>query len=124
MPCPNHELQRVIYPYRQDVYYSPGFNGQFGVVFNAYKFAYNTSFSCRYNYIQHNQDTITLVTPNQYFFPEMLENQSMWTSQMFIAALTFELQPSVNLSIAWQGALAQKNAYCSNTILGSLNFQF
>jgi hypothetical protein len=54
----------------------------------------------------------------------MLEELSTWTSQMFIAALTFEIQPSIFVSIGWQGALSQKNAYCSNTILGSLNFLF
>jgi len=124
LPCPNHELQRVIYPYRQDVNYNPGFNSQFAVIFNAYEFAQNTSFSFRYNYVQHNRDSITLITPSQYFLPEMLEDLSVWSSQTFIAALTFEVQPSIFLSLAWQGALSQKNAYCSNTILGSLNFQF
>ncbi|MDP3787867.1 MAG: hypothetical protein Q8Q60_00950 [Candidatus Chromulinivorax sp.] len=124
LPMPNHMLQRVIYPYRQDVTYSPGFNGQFAAIFNAYEFAQNTSFSLRYNYIQHNQDTITLVTPSVYFLPSQLEEQSPWTSQMFIAALTFEIQPAVFISVAWQGALSQKNAYCSNTIMGSLNFMF
>jgi hypothetical protein len=124
VPCPNHPLQRVIYPYQRDLYVSPGFNGQFAFIFNAYEFAPNTSFSFRYNYVQHNQDTITQVTPNPYFFPNMLEDQSMWTSQMFVAALTFEIQPSIFASLAWQGSFAQKNAYCSNTILGSLNFQF
>ena len=124
LPCPNHQLQRVLYPYRQNVEYHPGFNSQFAAIFNAYEFAQNTSFSFRYNYVQHNDDTITLITPSQYFFPNMLEDLSGWTSQTFIAALTFEIQPAVFLSMAWQGALSQKNAYCSNTILGSLNFAF
>lgn len=124
VPCPNHQLQRVLYPYRQKVNYSPGFNSQFAVIFNAYEFMHNTSFSFRYNYVQHNQDTITLETPSQYFFPNMLEEKSMWVSQMFVAALTFEIQPSIFVSMAWQGALAQKNAYCSNTILASLSFLF
>jgi hypothetical protein len=124
LPVPNHELQRVLYPYRQDVRYSPGFNGQFGFIFNAYEFAHNTSFSFKYNYVQHMQDTIKLITPSEYFFPYYLEETTPWTSQMFIASLVFEVQPSVYLSIAWQGALSQKNAYCSNTILGSLNFLF
>lgn len=124
LPCPNHELQRVIYPYRQNVKYTPGFNGQFSAIFNAYEFARNTTFSIRYNYVQHNRDTISLIVPNQYFRPDLLEDLSPWTSQMFIAALTFEIQPSIYVSLAWQGALSQKNAYCSNTILGSLNFQF
>ncbi len=124
LPMPNHMLQRVIYPYRQDVKYSPGFNGQFSAILNAYKFTHNISFSLRYNYVQHNQDTITLLTPNVYFLPSQLEEQSTWNSQMLVGALTFELQPSVYMSVAWQGALSQKNAYCSNTILGSLNFLF
>lgn len=124
LPVPNHELQRIIYPYRQDVKYSPGFNGQFAFIFNAYEFAHNTSFSFRYNYVQHMQDTIKLITPSEYFFPYYLEELTPWSSQMFIASLVFEVQPSVYLSVAWQGALSQKNAYCSNTILGSLNFLF
>lgn len=124
LPCPNHDLQRVIYPYRQDVKYRPGFNGQFAAILNAYNFLHNTSFSFKYNFVQHNKDSITLLTPSPYFFPELLENMSTWNSQMFTAALTFELQSSIYISFAWQGALSQKNAYCSNTILGSLNFQF
>ena len=124
LPVPNHELQRVLYPYRQDVTYSPGFNGQFAFIFNAYEFAHNTSFSFRYNYVQHMQDTITLLNNSPYFFPYYLEETTPWSSQMFIASLVFEVQPSVYLSVAWQGALSQKNAYCSNTILGSLNFLF
>ena len=124
LPMPNHTLQRVIYPWRQDVSYSPGFNGQFSAIFNAYEFARSTSFSIRYNYVQHNRDTITLITPSPYFLPQKLEDLSPWTSQMFVAALTFEIQPSVFMSIAWQGALSQKNAYCSNTIMGTLNFMF
>ena len=124
MPCPTHQLQRVIYPFRTDVNYQPGFNGQFAAVFNAYEFVQNTSFSFRYNYVIHNQDTFTPVVSNPYFLPEYLENLTGWTSQMFIAALTFEIQPSMYISAAWQGSFAQKNAYCSNTILGSLNFLF
>ena len=126
MPVPNHQLQRVLYPYRQDVRYSPGFNGQFAFIFNAYEFAHNTSFSFRYNYVQHMQDTITLLNKSPYFSPyiQYLEVLTPWSSQMFIASLVFEVQPSVYLSVAWQGALSQKNAYCSNTILGSLNFLF
>jgi hypothetical protein len=124
LPVPNHKLQRVLYPYRQDVRYSPGFNGQFAFIFNAYEFAHNTSFSFRYNYVQHMRDTIKLINDSPYFFPYYLEEQTPWSSQMFIASLAFEVQPSVYLSMAWQGALSQKNAYCSNTIMGSLNFLF
>ncbi len=124
LPCPNHQLQRVLYPYTQNVRYQPGTNGQFAAVLNAYHFMRNTTFSFRYNYVQHARDTITLLTPSQYFFPNYLENLTPWSSQMFIAALTFEIQPAIYLSVAWQGALSQRNAYCSNTILGSLNFQF
>ena len=124
LPLPNHELQRVLYPYRENVIYQPGFNGQFAAIFNAYEFIRNINFSFRYNYVQHTQDTITMVTPNPYFFPIYLEELTAWSSQMFIAALTFKIQSNIYLSAAWQGALSQKNAYCSNTILGSLNFIF
>lgn len=124
LPVPNHILQRVIYPYKQDVKYAPGFNGQISAIFNAYEFARNTSFSFRYDYVQHMQDTITLITASPYFFPYYLEELTPWSSQMCVAALTFEIQPSIFISVAWQAALAQRNAYCSNTVMGSLNFLF
>lgn len=124
LPCPNHELQRVLYPYRQNVNYSPGFNGQFAAILNAYNFTHNISFSLKYNFVQHNQDTITLITPSAYFLPEKLEQLSIWNSQMITGALTFEIQPSIYVSFAWQGALTQKNAYCSNTVLTTLSFLF
>lgn len=124
VPCPNHILQRVIFPYRRNMYVTPGTNAQFAFIFNAFEFTENSTFSFRYNYVQHAQDTIVLEVPNPYFLPEQLAELTPWTSQMFIAALTFEIQPSIYVSIAWQGALSQKNAYCSNSILGSLNFQF
>ena len=134
MPVPNHELQRVLYPYRRDVHYAPGFNWQFGANLNAIEFIKNISFLFDYDFIQHTQDKITqlnfkvdqLTTQigNEYFIPEMLEELSPWTSQMFMAAFDFKLQPGIHLSLAWQGALSQTNAYCSNTILGSLNFLF
>ncbi|MBV8661125.1 MAG: hypothetical protein JO129_03200 [Candidatus Dependentiae bacterium] len=123
-PLPNHELQRVLYPYRENVYYSPGFNGQFAFILNAYEFADNVNFSFRYDYVQHTQDSISMVTPSPYFFPIYFEELTPWTSQMFIAALSFEIQPSIYVSVAWQGSFSQRNAYCSNTILGSLNFLF
>lgn len=124
MPIPNHQLQRVLYPYSQDVRYTPGFNGQFAFIFNAFEFAHNTSFSFRYNYVQHMQDTIKLINDNPYFFPYYLEEKTPWSSQMFVAALNFKLQPAIYLSAAWQGALSQKNAYCSNAIVGTLSFLF
>lgn len=127
MPCPNHELQRVLYPYRRDFNVAPGFNWHFGANMNAIEFIKNISFLFKYNYIQHSRDVLTPLAGsvgNEYFIPNMLEDLSPWSSQMFTAALDFKLQPGIYLSVAWQGALSQSNAYCSNTILGSLNFLF
>jgi hypothetical protein len=124
MPCPNHILQRGLYPYKEDMIVKPGCNGQFAFIFNAFEFAHNTTFSFRYDYVQHTQDTYTLVNYNPYSLPSQLEIQSPWTSQMFIASLVFQLTPNIALSGAWQGALSQRNAYCSNTIMASLSCVF
>lgn len=127
LPVPNHELQRVLYPYRRNINVAPGFNWHFGANLNAIEFVKNISFLFTYDFIQHSRDTLTELTGsigNEYFYPDMLEDQSPWSSQMFTAALDFKLQPGIYLSVAWQGALSQTNAYCSNTILGSLNFLF
>jgi hypothetical protein len=124
VPCPNHRLQRVIYPYRRDLKITPGFNSQFSLIFNAFNFTENINFSFRYDYIDHSEDDIKQVESNKYFFTDHLERLSAWKSQNFITGLTFNLQENIALSVAWQGAFSQKNAYCSNTILGSLNCQF
>lgn len=127
MPCPNHILQRVIYPYRRNLNVAPGCNWHFSASLNAIDFIKNISFISNYNFVQHTADTITPMAGsigNQYFFPNYLEDLSPWTSQLFTAALDFKLQPGIHFSLAWQGALSQTNAYCSNTVLGSLNFLF
>jgi len=124
VPCPNHELQRIIFPYRRDMYVTPGFNYHFAGIFNAVDFIKNTSFVFKYQFIQHTQDSIVQVTDSPYFFPYLLEYLTPWTSQMFTAALTFAIQPSTYLSVAWQGALSQNSAYVSNTIIGTLSFLF
>ena len=127
MPCPNHPLQRVFYPYSRNLHVEPGFNWHFGANLNAIEFVKNISFLFKYQFIQHSRDSITPMANsigNEFFYPEVLEELSPWTSQMFTAALDFKIQPGIYLSLAWQGALSQSNAYASNTILGSLNFLF
>jgi len=124
VPCPNHILQRVIFPYRRDMNVTPGFNYHFAGIFNATDFIKNTSFVFKYQFIQHTQDSIVQVTDSPYFFPYLLEYLTPWTSQMFTAVLSFAIQPSTYLSVAWQGALSQNNAYVSNTVLGTLSFLF
>ena len=124
MPCPNHKLQRVFYPYRRDMRVDPGQNWHFSGLFNAYEFMPGISFYLTYKYMQHAKDTITQKTANANFFPSMLEDLSAWNSQMFTAAFSFAVQPNIHASLAWQGALNQQNAYFTNTIVGSLSVLF
>lgn len=123
-PCPTHELQRVIYPFKTDLHVEPGYNWNMGICMNAYHFLETVSFYASYDRVEHTKDTTTLLKTNQYFKPEMLDELSSWSSQMITLALDFELHDQIHFALAWQGPIKQENAYATHTFMGSLGFMF
>lgn len=124
MPCPTHQLQRVVFPFKTDVTMQPGNNIHFSVCMNAYNFMENINFYAMFRYVQHMEDTYSLVNANANFHPEYLNDNSMWNSQIFNLALSYTIHPGIQIGGAWQGSVNQDNARASQTLLGSITFMF
>lgn len=123
-PCPNNQYQSILFPYKRDVITQPGDNIHFAVNMQAYKFLSNTNFYCSYEYIQHREDKHRLVTANSNFHPLLLDRNTAWNSQMFKAALNFDVTENFNFGIVGQFPVSQRNAFNSASIGGSLSFLF
>ena len=124
MPCPTHQLQRIVFPFKTDVTMQPGNNIHFSVCMNAYNFMENVNFYAMFRYVQHMEDKYTLVNANPNFHPEYLNENSMWNSQIFNLALSYTIHPGIQIGGAWQGSVNQDNARASQTLLGSITFMF
>ncbi|HSW68707.1 MAG TPA: hypothetical protein VLI69_00935, partial [Gammaproteobacteria bacterium] len=125
-PFPTHKLQRVLYPFSTNVRTTPGLNGHFKAMMNAYQFLPHVSFWFVYELIEHRQDCFKVCDEAiaQYFVPSILECKSDWRAQMFNAALVFDIQPGMQLSFAWQQSITPRNAYYPVALIGSINFLF
>lgn len=124
VPVPTHELQRVVYPFRTDITVQPGYNWHTSVTMNAYEFVNNVNFYFRYTFVTHTKDTISLQKANGNFKPEILENQSEWSSQLITTALDFAVHNMIHMGVAWQISIDQKNARAPQTVMASVNFMF
>ncbi|MFA5998866.1 MAG: hypothetical protein WC747_02530 [Candidatus Babeliales bacterium] len=125
-PFPTHKLQRVLYPFSTNVRTQPGLNGHFKAMMDAYQFLPHVNFWFVYEIIEHRQDCFTVCdsAKAQYFIPEILECKSDWRAQFFNAGLSFDIQPGMQLSFAWQQPITPRNAYYPVGLIGSVNFLF
>ncbi|MCX5924423.1 MAG: hypothetical protein NTZ68_03305 [Candidatus Dependentiae bacterium] len=125
-PFPTHKLQRVLYPFSTEVRTKPGLNGHFKAMMSAYQFMPHVNFWFVYEIIEHRQDCYTVCdsTKAQYFIPSILECKSDWRAQFFNAGLSFDIQPGMQASIAWQQPISPRNAYYPVGLIGSINFMF
>jgi hypothetical protein len=64
MPMPNNTDQHPIYPFRADAQVCPGKNWHLALGMNAHNFWYNWSASFHYVYVDHDQDSISLIHEN------------------------------------------------------------
>ncbi|MCF7900176.1 hypothetical protein K9K77_01570 [Candidatus Babeliales bacterium] len=120
MFIPTHEEQTGIFPYKTDVNYNPGTTWNFSVSMNAFHYSDKLSFYAQYLFANHKKDTITLVTADTAFKPEVLENVTTWTVQALNLGFNIDLTPAMTLGVAWQAPLARRGAFRTNTILLSL----
>jgi len=123
-PCPNNKYQKILYPYKRDIKVQPGANSHFSVYMSSYQFVKNINFYCGFEYLNHLQDTHTLVEENKYFIPEMLNNHTEWNSQMLTAGLNADITPDFNFGMVMQFPVSQRNAANTSSIGASLSFLF
>lgn len=125
-PFPTHRLQRVLYPFSTEVKTKPGANGHFKALLSAYQFIKHINFWFTYELTEHREDCYRICDSSvaQYFVPNVLTCKSDWRSQLFNTGLSFDIQPGMQASIAWQQPISVRNAYYPVSVTGSINFMF
>jgi hypothetical protein len=116
MFIPTNENQTGVYPYKTDVSYDPGKTWFFSCGMNAYHFADKLSCYANYVFANHSKDTITLLTADSAFKPEVLEERSVWTQQAINLGFNFDLSPHMTVGVAWQAPVNRRRAYKTNTV--------
>ena len=132
---PSSRTQSVIYPWKTDIKREPGTSWNAHIDFASYNFIDNFSFFFNYVYTKHEQDRVYVLCKNctepdengqsqQLFFPEKLEEESEWDSQMAYFALEYEITDQLFMGVGVQLPIAGRRIYKISTIMGSIRFHF
>ena len=121
MRVPNSPYQSGIYPFSTNVRSQPGDNVNFAAKISAYHFIDRLSMYFQWMFIDHQKDSICLLTPDDNFFPEVLENRSAWQIQVANVGFNYDIAPFMGLGFLWQAPLNQKNVYRGSLVMLSLN---
>lgn len=120
---PTSETQSGIYPFAApQVFLQPGNNHHFSVMFHAYRFIDKLSFNAEFTFVNHDSDKITLKDPTLLglFRVEQQECLTKFTSQLLTTGMNYEISPNLQLGLAIQWPIQQRNAYRSTTVIGTL----
>lgn len=117
---PTHEYQSGIFPYKTDVSSKPGKTWFFSGGFNAYHFNDKLSCSLEYIFVNHQQDLITLLTPDAAFKPEKYAELTAWKVQSLAVGFNYDLSPHLCAGLSWQIPLDQVAAYKTSTLSCSI----
>lgn len=117
---PNNPEQSVLYPYNASATINPGNTWFASLLLNCHNFEENLTFFMQYMYVGHSKDKVTLTNPSTVFLPKVLENKSMWSSQVANVGLTYEVSPSITIGCGGQIPLKQMNAYRTATFILSI----
>lgn len=121
---PNHKLQSLLFPYKTTVKVEPGKTWHVSLCMNAFHFMDKLSLFTQYSYINHQQDTISLVTADAAFLPKRLQDQTACKVQLANIGLNYDLSPNMTFGFLWQAPIAQRASYKTHTFLlsGVLTF--
>ncbi len=121
---PNFEGQSGIFPFSTAVSVKPGNNWHFAAKISAYHFLECLSFWFQYVIVHHEKDKICVKNNDPAFLPHVLEERSMFQSQMGNFALNYDITPKISIGFLWQAPFVQRNAYRSTTLLFGVNAFF
>lgn len=120
MYIPTSKGQSGIFPYATNVTYEPGKTWFFTVGCNSHHFLDKLSMYAEYYFIQHEKDSIKLITPDTAFIPSVLEDVTLFNVQGINLGMSYDLASNISIGGVWQFPVAARNAYKTNTI--TLNF--
>lgn len=121
---PNSEFQTTIFPFATDVTIKPGHSWHFLARLAAYHFLDNLSMHFEWVMLTHNQDCITLDTPDPAFLPHVLEKMTTFKTKLGNAGFNYDISPNIGLGFLWQIPFSQRNSYRSSTLMGGINVTF
>jgi len=125
---PNHKYQAGIYPWKADIRrrYGTGWNFNFSFMGRDIIDCLTVYFD--YLYSKHERDTITMAEcdseRNKIFLPCMLEEDSLWRSQMFQLGFDYQITPNLTFGVAGQTHISGVRVYKTHTVLGTVKFTF
>lgn len=121
---PTDVYQQSIFPFSTSVSVQPGLNFNWRAVFHAYHFVDRFSAFAEYVLVKHEEDKITLNTPDSAFLVKKAECTTKFTSQFVNTSLYYDISPNLQLGILAQFPVAQRNAYRSSMYLGTFRAVF
>lgn len=139
-PVPTNNFQQGLFPYKADLTLKPAANWTFAALMNAYHFLDRLSVWAQWVATYHGRDSFCDIelhpfvvheqnqpypsSPPGQPLPEVevskMECESRWSSHMVNVGLTYDISPNIALGFLWQTPVAQRNAYRSTTLMGSL----
>lgn len=148
-PLPTFSLENGLFPYKADINVQPGSTWNFGITMNAYHFLDRLSFWIQYMLLSHGQNDIkvcksyipdgSVFSPNYTGepvgdfdllpMPAVPQKQgfntcdaqcvSKWEVHMLNLSFTYDISPNAGMGLAWQLPMRLRNAFRSNTVLGT-----
>lgn len=125
---PNHPRQVGFIPWKAKIRKEPGPAWNFSFSIIGKKIVDNLNVYFDYLYCRHERDSICMkeddCSRNQLFYPKVLEENSVWRSQMFQLGFNYEITPNLAFGVAGQTHISGFRVYKTHTILGSVTFTF
>jgi hypothetical protein len=121
---PTHQLQSMLFPYSTAIKSNPGNTWYFALGMNAYHFLDNLSVYAQFMYVNHQQDSITLLKPDPAFIPSRLEQDTPFKTQIANFGANYDISPNFSMGLAWQWPLARRGAYKTNVILVNVSITY
>ena len=121
---PTHQLQSMLFPYATAIKENPGNTWYFALGMNAYHFLDNLTIYAQFMYVNHQQDSITLLKPDPAFIPTRLAQDTPFKTQLGNFGANYDISPNFSLGLAWQWPLARRGAYKTNVLLVNVSLTY
>ncbi|MBA2307432.1 hypothetical protein H0W26_04840, partial [Candidatus Dependentiae bacterium] len=130
---PTNSAESGIFPYTADVTLRPGPTWYGTIGMNAHHFLDNLSFWGEYCIVSHGEDEIkicrSLIPEDSIYFQtgfdvKRAECFSKWESHFLNLGFNYDLTDNFSIGLLLQIPVRQRNAYKSQTVLGSIHFVF
>ena len=125
---PSHGLQKGVFPWRADIRRKPGPIWYMNTSFRIKDFIEDLSFFFDYIFAQHNEDNITIMESStarsELFLHKKVEENSRWRAQVVHFGFNYHVVPGLEFGISAQAHLSGVRVFRTNTILGTITFNF